>query len=80
LPVIKQANAKSKKEQVEISLYNVLDDVGETVELSKQHPEIVSRLFELADQARVTLGDDDTPGSEQRPAGNVEVPTARRMQ
>ncbi len=79
LPIVKQANAKIKKEPVAISLYNVLEDVGETQEVSQQHPEIISRMLQMAEHARATLGDEEKPGSEQRPAGNVELPTARRL-
>jgi hypothetical protein len=39
----------------------------------------VKRLLSLAEKAREDLGDVDRPGSNQRPAGFVADPTARRL-
>jgi arylsulfatase A len=39
-------------------LYHLLDDAGERHNLADRHPEIVARLLELAEKARVDLGDE----------------------
>lgn len=57
-----------------LELYNLDDDIGEQHDVAESHPEVVSRLQELADQIRVELGDQLTgiKGSEIRPAGKQE--------
>lgn len=40
-----------------LSLFNLMDDVGEQHNLADEHPDIVRRIMELADQARDDLGD-----------------------
>jgi len=61
----------------ELALYDVAADVGETTDVSAQHPEVVEKLMELAELSRVALGDDDREGIEVRPAGWVEDPAPR---
>jgi arylsulfatase A-like enzyme len=51
-----------------LELYNVRDDVGETRELSAEHPDIVRRLTELAEAAQIEIA------RAQRPAGHVANP------
>jgi arylsulfatase A len=53
-------------------LYDLEADIGETTDVSDQHPDIVARLQKLADAARADLGDGDKPGANQRPAGHVD--------
>jgi arylsulfatase A len=60
----------------ELALYNVRDDVSETREVAAEQPEVVQRLTALADAARRKLGDMETIGRGQRPAGHVERPQA----
>jgi arylsulfatase A-like enzyme len=52
-------------------LYNLDDDIGETRDVSEQHPDVVQRLLKLADQARADLGDSLTKrqGANIRPCG-----------
>jgi arylsulfatase A len=57
-----------------LELFNVGDDVGETREVSADHPEIVQRLLALADRTRREIGDGDRTAPAQRPAGHVEDP------
>ena len=64
---------------VEAELYDLRQDIGETEEVSAQHPEVVARLMALADKAREDLGDLDCEGSGQRPCGWVEDPVAQAM-
>ena len=56
---------------IDQSLYNLDDDLGETTDVSRQHPEVVERLLRLAEEARADLGDSLTKrqGSGVRPAG-----------
>ncbi|MDZ8117022.1 sulfatase family protein [Pontiella agarivorans] len=41
----------------EPTLYNLKKDIGETVNVAAQHPEVVSRLMKVVEQAREDLGD-----------------------
>ncbi len=66
---------KAKPQPQSLALYNVRDDLAETTELSAKEPTIVKKLLTLADKARLTLGDNDQPGTQQRPSGWVENPT-----
>jgi hypothetical protein len=73
----KRGNLTNKREAAPLRLFNVRDDVGEEQEVSAMHPDIVASLTRLAEAARREIGDDNQPGSGQRPAGHVENPTAR---
>ncbi|HEX3656618.1 MAG TPA: sulfatase [Pirellulales bacterium] len=55
-------------------LYDVVGDVGETHEVSAEHPEVVRRLTIMADRLRKEVGDLDSPGAGQRAAGLVDHP------
>ena len=57
-----------------LELYNVREDVGETREVSAEHPDIAERLLALADRTRRDIGDGDQIGPGQRTAGIVENP------
>ncbi|MCA9194894.1 MAG: sulfatase [Planctomycetales bacterium] len=59
-------------------LFDVVADPGCENNLAAQNPEIVSRLAELAGNARRRLGDKDQPGTEQRLPGHIT--TAPRPQ
>ena len=60
-------------EKLELSLYNVRQDPGETRNVAVQHPEIVSRLQQAVARAREDLGDSltQTKGKNIRPAGDI---------
>jgi len=60
-------------------LFNVVEDIASTQNVAAQHPKVVQRLTDLANQARADLGDRDQPGSGQRPRGHVADPTPRGM-
>lgn len=56
---------------IELSLFNLEEDPGETQNVANQHPDVVRRLNALADKARSELGDGKHEGSGVRPAGAV---------
>ena len=47
----------------ELSLFDLESDLGETTNVSEQHPEVVQRLTALADKARSELGDYNRMGT-----------------
>lgn len=57
------------------ALYNVVTDVGESKDVSADHPEIVQRLLKIAETARADLGDSLTKraGANRRPAGMAKA-------
>lgn len=55
-------------------LYNLVEDVSEQLDQSNRQRQIVIELAALADQARLELGDGDTPGAEQRQPGWIDNP------
>ena len=59
-----------------LELYNLEEDVGETINVADQHPDTVERLQAMLAEAREDLGDDQTQveGKNTRPAGHVEEP------
>jgi arylsulfatase A len=60
--------------QLEFSLFDLDNDIGETTNVADKHPEIVERLSNLATSMRDDLGDSLTKkeGKGVRPAGMVE--------
>jgi len=56
---------------VPAALYDLEEDIGETIDVSAQYPEVVARLDALAEEARERLGDrlQGRVGSEVRPPG-----------
>ena len=66
---VKYTNVKLEK----ASLYNLVEDPGETTDLSLQNPKIVAQLNAIADQARADLGDTLTgnEGTGNRKAGRI---------
>jgi arylsulfatase A len=57
--------------RIELSLFNLAEDVGETKNVAQEHPEIVKRLERFADQAREDLGDGQREGKNVRPVGRL---------
>ncbi len=70
-------NGRGDREQCQAELYDLVHDLGETNNLAQEHPEVVKRLLELAEQARKDLGDDGRPGPGQRKAGWTETVIAQ---
>ena len=48
---------KAQTQQIELSLFDLKNDIGETTNVAEQHPEVVARLKQLAEQMRQELGD-----------------------
>ncbi|HAY83086.1 MAG TPA: arylsulfatase [Planctomycetaceae bacterium] len=67
---------KPEGESVE-KLFHLVDDIHEDHNVAEQHPDVVKRLRQFADQARAELGDEGRAGAGQRPAGWVEKPSPR---
>ncbi len=59
-------------------LYDLTNDIGETNDVSKDHPQIVKELLELAQQYRIKLGDEltETKGTDLREVGFSKNPVA----
>lgn len=55
-------------------LYDLQADVGETTDVAADHPEVVTALLRLAEEARADLGDGSSAGAGQRPPGAAESP------
>lgn len=55
-------------------LFNLVDDVASQTNVADQHPDVVARLMQLADEARYDLGDRSHPGIGMRPAGRIDHP------
>jgi len=60
--------------RIELSLFDLENDIGETKNVADQHPDVVAKLKELADRMRAELGDSATKqkGSGVRPAGRLQ--------
>lgn len=77
LPLAAKYQAINRKTApAKLELYNVRDDVSETHEVSTDHADVVQILMARADVVRAELGDMETIGRGQRPAGRVEHPRA----
>ncbi|MCL2406906.1 MAG: sulfatase [Defluviitaleaceae bacterium] len=59
-----------------LELYNLADDIGETMNVYDEHPNIVSELRQLMEKYRETLGDavTNSTGRNIRPIGRVNNP------
>ena len=62
--------------KIELSLFNLEQDIGETKNVAEQNPQIVAKLQRLAESARAELGDSRTKrqGSGVRQPGRVTQP------
>ncbi|MCA9058689.1 MAG: arylsulfatase, partial [Planctomycetaceae bacterium] len=58
--------------KIDLSLFDLDADVGETTDVKADHPDVVERLTALADIIRSELGDGPRKGSAIRPAGQIE--------
>lgn len=61
---------KGQRKQLELSLFDLVNDIGETNNVADQHPDIVAQLKQKAEQMRSRLGHgNDNVGTERRPIG-----------
>ena len=60
-------------------LYNLKNDIGETIDLSEQYPEKVNEMIVMAKMAGNWIGDRNRPTPNTRPAGFVEKPVPLLM-
>ncbi len=58
--------------KIELSLFDLENDVSETTNIAEQHPDVVERLSRLAEVMREELGDVGRAGKGVRPAGQIE--------
>ena len=78
--VSKKRNWGKPEGKVPLQLFDLEADIGETTNVSADHPVVVKRLLDLADKARGELGDVDQPGKGQRKAGWAEKASPRLLQ
>lgn len=62
------------KASIDLALFDLENDIGETKDVKDQHPDIVAAIEKLADRMRQDLGDSarKQKGSGRRPAGQLE--------
>ncbi|MDP1562156.1 MAG: sulfatase [Pirellulaceae bacterium] len=62
------------QKQIELALFDLSVDIGETTDVQAQHPEVMAQLLEAADRARQELGDQltKTKGTQPRAPGRME--------
>ena len=61
------------RKEIELSLFDLEKDAGETTNVAAQNPAVVKKLMEFAERARADLGDTLTnrEGKNVRPAGKL---------
>jgi arylsulfatase A len=66
---------KVSRQRIELSLFNLETDIGETTNVADQYPDVVKRLMKYVERARTDLGDSLTgrEGKNLRPAGKLGV-------
>jgi len=70
---------RGKRASRPMKLVDLSRDIGETTDLSQQHPEVVEKLLAWAEKACEDLGDLGRKSRGQRPAGFVQHPTPRLL-
>ncbi|MDZ7723027.1 MAG: sulfatase [candidate division KSB1 bacterium] len=74
---VKQAGMDGEKgtyfyQKIELSLFDLEQDINEDQNVADQHPEVVQRLLAAVEQARADLGDHDRKGKGVRPCGHLK--------
>jgi arylsulfatase A len=64
---------KARQGRIELALFDLNNDIGETNNLAAKHPDVVARLGALAEKMREDLGDSATKqkGTGRREAGRA---------
>ena len=57
--------------RIDLSLFDLENDVGESTDVKGEHPDVVARLSALAERMRDELGDGDRRGRGVRPPGRL---------
>jgi hypothetical protein len=57
---------KSVRKELELSLFDLESDIGETTNLAGEYPEVVKRLEAAAERMRADLGDGAQAGTGRR--------------
>lgn len=60
---------KGQRKSIELSLFDLETDVGETTNVAEKHPDVVRRLRAYAEEMRKDLGDGQQAGPGRRPIG-----------
>ena len=60
---------KGRRRNIELSLFDLESDIGETTNVADKHPEVVERLKRYAEKMRMDLGDGNKAGPGRRPIG-----------
>lgn len=63
---------KNQSRQLELSLFDLEADIGETTNVAAQHPDVMRRLLAYAEEMRRDLGDGRDVGPGRRPIGRRE--------
>lgn len=61
-----------EQRKIELSLFDLEADIGETTNIADKHPDVVKKLLALCEQARWDLGDNDIGGAGVRPYGTLK--------
>lgn len=62
----KYSRAEDAVEITELLLFDLDTDIGERTNVAAQHPDVVTKLMKLIEQARVDIGDEDRLGENAR--------------
>ena len=57
--------------KIELSLFDLRNDIGETTDVKDQHPDVVKKIQALAERMREDLGDNKRQGKGIRPPGRL---------
>jgi arylsulfatase A-like enzyme len=70
---------KYEIDRVELSLFDLKNDKGQTTDVKDQHPQVVAKIKKLTKQMRKDLGDSGwkMDGSGRRPPGRLQPDDAR---
>lgn len=63
--------AGTEYRHIELSLFDLESDPGETRDVKAEHPDVVERIQQLADEMRQDLGDQGQSAPDRRPAGQL---------
>ena len=68
-PGMDGVHGEYEQKSIDLALFDLSADVGETKNLASRYPEILARLEILAEVARLDIGSRSKPGPNVRPIG-----------